>query len=86
MDIRVLKATKGQVKEAESWPVWEKEPGTFPYSYDTEERFLVLSGKASVKTPKGVVSFGAGDFVVMPKGLSCTWTISEKIRKMYSFG
>jgi uncharacterized protein len=86
MDIKVSKPTPQQIKEAKQWPIWEKEPSTFPYSYDSEEKFFVLEGKATVKTPSGTASFGAGDFVVMPKGLKCTWTVTEKIRKHYHFG
>lgn len=31
-------------------------------------------------------SFGAGDLVVFPRGMSCTWKISTAVRKHYSFG
>ena len=70
-----------------SWPVWEKEPSTFPWHYDSRETFLVLEGKVTV-TPDGgePVSFGAGDLVVCPAGMSCTWNVREKIRKHYNFG
>ena len=27
-----------------------------------------------------------GDFVTFPKGMKCTWTIHEGIKKHYSFG
>jgi uncharacterized cupin superfamily protein len=87
MEIKVEKPTKEMIAKAKTWPIWEKEPSTFPYSYDSQEQFLVISGKATV-TPQGgkAVSFAAGDFVTMPKGLRCSWTIKEKIVKHYNFG
>jgi len=63
--------------------VWEKEPSEFPYEYDQEETFYVVEGKAVVKTDTDEVEFGAGDVVIMPKGLKCTWKILEKIKKHY---
>jgi hypothetical protein len=39
-----------------------------------------------VKCPEGAVEFGAGDYVVFPVGLKCTWEIKEKIKKHYNFG
>jgi len=83
--IRVEKGKKE--KDYASWPVWEKEPSVFEYSYDEQEQFYVVEGSAVV-TPKGgePVSFGAGDFVTMPQGMECTWEIKEKIVKHYRFG
>jgi uncharacterized cupin superfamily protein len=31
------------------------------------------------------VEFGAGDLVVFPKGMSCTWEVSEAVSKHYNF-
>jgi uncharacterized protein len=31
------------------------------------------------------VEFGAGDLVVFPKGLSCTWDVLAAIDKYYKF-
>jgi uncharacterized cupin superfamily protein len=36
--------------------------------------------------PEGIVEFGAGDYVVFPQGLKCTWDIKDRIRKHYKFG
>ncbi|MCX7805447.1 MAG: cupin domain-containing protein [Planctomycetota bacterium] len=71
-----------------SWPVWEKEPSTFDYSYDEQETFYVVAGKARVEPEGGgkPVEFGAGDLVTMPKGVKCVWKISDTIRKHYRFG
>ena len=70
-----------------SWPIWQKEASTFDWHYDDQESCYILSGKVSV-TPEGgePVTFGAGDFVVFPKGLSCVWQIQEPVKKHYKFG
>lgn len=32
-----------------------------------------------------IVEFGAGDLVIIPKGLSCTWDVSIAVDKHYKF-
>jgi uncharacterized cupin superfamily protein len=86
MKPNVKKPTAKERKEAESWPIWEKEKSEFPWEYDEQETCLILEGKATVKTPEGNIEFEAGDYVVFPKGLKCTWEIKEVIRKHYNFG
>jgi len=82
----VKKPTQKEKQEAESWPIWEKEESTFPWEYDEQETCLILKGKAVVKTPEGNIKFAAGDYVVFPLGLRCTWEIKDKIKKHYKFG
>lgn len=85
--IIVRKPTPAETKTSNAWGTWEKEPSEFGWQYDKKETCLILSGKASVKTKEGnIASFGAGDWVVFPQGISCTWKISEKITKKYKFG
>ncbi|MDH5793723.1 MAG: cupin domain-containing protein [Candidatus Bathyarchaeota archaeon] len=31
-------------------------------------------------------AFAAGDYVIFPKGLKCTWEIKKRIKKHYKFG
>ena len=70
-----------------SWPIWEKEPSTFPWHYGEKETCLILEGNVTVTSKDGEsVSFGKGDLVVFPQGLSCTWNIKETVRKHYKFG
>jgi uncharacterized cupin superfamily protein len=70
-----------------AWPVWEKETSKFPWSYSSKESCYILEGRVTV-TPDGgePVTFGAGDFVVFPEGMDCTWEIHEDVRKHYNFG
>ena len=69
------------------WPTWEKEVSEFPWSYDAQETCYLLEGEVTV-TPDGggPVSFGAGDLVTFPAGMSCSWKISKPVRKHYRFG
>jgi hypothetical protein len=70
-----------------SWPIWEKEPSRFSWHYSSQEVCYLLQGKVKVETEDGQsVEFGAGDFVVFPKGLSCVWNISEAVKKHYYLG
>ena len=70
-----------------SWPIWEKEVSTFPWTYDCEETCYILEGEAVVEAADGeVVEFGTGDLVTFPKGMDCTWDIKSNIRKHYKFG
>ena len=68
------------------WSIWEKEPSTFDWHYDDRETCYLLEGEVTVTTDKGEVSFGKGDLVTFPKGLSCTWQIKKAVRKHYQFG
>ena len=86
MKPKVRKPTKDESEKAESWPIWEKEESEFPWEYDEQETCLILKGKAVVKTSDGDIEFGAGDYVIFPEGLTCTWEIKERIRKHYKFG
>ncbi|MBD3378924.1 MAG: DUF861 domain-containing protein [Candidatus Omnitrophica bacterium] len=71
----------------DSWPIWEKEVSTFPWSYGESETCYILEGKARVTPENGEsVEFGPGDLVVFPSGMSCTWEISSPIKKHYRMG
>ncbi len=69
------------------WPIWEKEPSSFPWHYDEREICYLLEGEVEV-TPEGgeKVHFGAGDLVTFPAGMDCHWTIHRAVRKHYRFG
>ena len=71
----------------ENWPIWEKEVSTFPWEYDADETCYILEGRVTI-TPEGgePVEIEAGDLVTFPKGMRCTWTIHEPVRKHYRFG
>lgn len=88
MEIKVQKLSEEQLKKTGvfSWPVWEKEVSRFAWSYDCIEECYFLEGEVAVETKKGeVATFGKGDFVTFPKGLTCTWNIKKPVRKHYNF-
>jgi uncharacterized cupin superfamily protein len=69
------------------WPTWSKEVSTFPWSYNSSEVAYILEGEVTV-TPKNggqPISFGAGDLVEFPAGLSCIWDVKKALRKHYKF-
>ncbi|KAL0540572.1 hypothetical protein IC582_020580 [Cucumis melo] len=70
------------------WPKWGCGPSKFPWTYSDKETCYLLEGKVKV-TPAGSdesVEIGAGDLVVFPKGMSCTWDVSVAVDKHYNFG
>lgn len=69
------------------WPTWSKEVSVFPWSYSDQEVAYILEGEVTV-TPDGgePVSFGKGDLVTFPSGMSCTWNVRKPLRKHYQFG
>jgi len=87
-EVKIEKPTPEKLRAlgVEKWGTWECEPSTFDWSYDSPETCYILEGKVKVKTPSGVAEFGKGDLVRFPEGLSCTWTVIEKVRKKYLFG
>ncbi|XP_030461514.1 uncharacterized protein LOC115681656 [Syzygium oleosum] len=69
------------------WPKWGCPPSKFPWTYSSKETCYLLEGKVKV-TPEGAneaVEIGAGDLVVFPKGMSCTWDVSVAVDKHYNF-
>lgn len=77
---------KLEVLGVEQWPIWKKEPTTFPWTYDQTETCYIIRGKFTV-TPEGGApqQFGRGDLITFPAGLSCTWEITQAVEKHYDF-
>ncbi|KAG5590349.1 hypothetical protein H5410_040863 [Solanum commersonii] len=66
---------------------WGCPPSKFPWTYSAKETCYLLKGKVKVY-PDGsnqAVEIGAGDLVEFPKGMSCTWDVSEEVDKHYKF-
>ncbi|CAN6228295.1 unnamed protein product [Urochloa humidicola] len=70
------------------WPKWGCEKSKFPWTYSAKETCYLLQGKVKVY-PEGhgeeFVEVAAGDLVVFPKGMSCTWDVAEAVDKHYNF-
>jgi uncharacterized cupin superfamily protein len=87
MKIKVEKPTDAEIASMKSCPVWSKEESVFEWRYDTPETCYLVEGEAEVRTEDGdSISFGAGDLVTFPSGLSCTWTVRKAVRKHYRLG
>jgi uncharacterized cupin superfamily protein len=87
MKVTIRKPTQREKEIAAKWPIWEKETSTFPWEYDEPEACLILEGNAQVTNETGEkFSFGAGDYVLFPKGMKCAWKITKNIKKNYKFG
>ncbi|MDB9313221.1 cupin domain-containing protein [Spirulina sp. CS-785/01] len=69
------------------WPIWEKDPSQFPWTYSESETCYLLAGEVTV-TPDGgdPVTVEKGDLVTFPAGMSCTWDVKQAVKKHYSFG
>ncbi len=88
LKVMVEKPSEQKLNElgVRSWPIWTKEVSIFDWQYDEKEVCYFLEGDVMVKTPFESVSFGKGDLVTFPQGLSCTWHVEKPVRKHYQFG
>lgn len=71
-----------------NWGTWGCGVSKFPWTYDQNESCYLLAGKVTV-TPDDKslkpATFGKGDFVTFPAGMSCTWDVSETVEKHFMF-
>jgi hypothetical protein len=67
------------------WNTWGGGEETFEWEYSRRETCYVLEGAARIKTPWEEAVIAAGDLVTFPKGLTCVWTITKPIKKVYKF-
>jgi len=85
MEILVRKPTEQEKADMRLQPTWSCGVSEFNWHYDAEETALIIEGEATVKYGYKSVSFGAGDYVVFPAGLSCIWKVTKPVRKHYAF-
>ncbi len=85
MDIIIQKPSEKEVQKMKACPIWSCEPSTFDWFYSSKETCLILEGEVCVLAGGKSVSFGAGDYVVFPKGLSCVWEVKKAVKKHYLF-
>ena len=63
--------------------IWDCTPGSFIWHYGMDEAIVVISGEAFMINEKGEERrFGPGDLGYFPAGTSCTWRITETLRKV----
>jgi uncharacterized protein len=66
------------------WPTWQKEVSTFDWVFPEQEIAYILEGECEI-TPTGgtSVSFGKGDLVTFPAGISAVWQVKKPLHKHY---
>lgn len=74
-----------KLRAVESWPTWECEASTFPWTYEESEEAYITEGECVVTPSSGEpVTIKKGDFVTFPKGMSCVWDVKEPMKKHYN--
>ena len=85
MEIIIRKPTEAEKVEMQTKPIWDCGISKFDWYYASSETCLIIEGEVTVDYDGGSVSFGAGDYVTFPKGLSCVWKVTKPVRKYYVF-
>lgn len=83
--IQVRKPTPQESRQLASCPTWSCEASTFDWFYSNTETCLITAGSATISFDGGEAEIAAGDYVVLPKGFSCVWSVKEPISKHYRF-
>lgn len=86
MEIIVRKPTAQEEAQMKSCPVWGCEASTFDWHYSDTETCLLIEGDVTVTYDGGQATFGAGDYVILPKGMDCVWHVKSAVKKHYKFG
>jgi len=86
MQIFVRKPTAAEIDAFSRLPTWGCDISEFNWHYDEREQCILIEGEVTVEYDGGSVSFGAGDFVEFPAGLSCVWKVTKPVKKHYEFG
>ena len=87
-DITIRKPSDEETQTCQTWPVWECGVSKFEWEYTQTEKCLILEGKVTItdnpETDQSV-SFGPGDYVILPNKLKCYWDVKEPVKKHYDF-
>ncbi|MSP86401.1 MAG: DUF861 domain-containing protein [Methylotenera sp.] len=66
------------------WATWEKEVSVFPWTFLEQEIAYILEGECVITPTGGVpVSFGKGDLVTFPAGMTASWEVKKPLHKHY---
>ena len=91
--MKIIVKKPGEYSESEKsamldQPTWGCGVSVFDWHYDSEETCLLVKGEVTVEYGEKnaeSVSFGAGDLVTFPQGLSCVWKVTKPVEKHYVF-
>ena len=66
------------------WATWQKEVSVFPWTFPEQEIAFILEGECVI-TPTGgsPVTFGKGDLVTFPAGMTASWEVKQPLHKHY---
>ncbi|MES2181921.1 MAG: cupin domain-containing protein [Pseudomonadota bacterium] len=66
------------------WATWQKEVSVFPWVFPEQEIAYILAGECVI-TPTGgsPVTFGKGDLVTFPAGMTASWEVKQPLHKHY---
>jgi len=64
-------------------PVWGCGIGNFNWLYDDKIISWLTEGEATISYGGKSIIIKAGDFVIFPKGLSCSWDVSKPVKKHF---
>lgn len=86
--ITVTKPSEHALDElgVKGWDIWTCDVSTFDWHYDQKETCYLLEGVVTVAAGDEKVTIRAGDLVVFPEGLDCTWAVTSPVKKHYKFG
>lgn len=78
------KQTKLDALGVNKWPTWQKEVSVFPWTFPEQEIAYILEGECVI-TPTGgtAVTFGKGDLVTFPAGMTASWEVKKPLHKHY---
>jgi uncharacterized cupin superfamily protein len=76
--------TRLNALDVSKWPTWQKEVSVFDWTFPEQEIAYILEGEC-VTTPTGgnAVTFGKGDLVIFPAGMTVKWEVKKPLRKHY---
>jgi uncharacterized cupin superfamily protein len=76
--------TRLDMLNVSKWPTWKKEVSTFPWTFPEQEIAYILEGECVVTTCCGTaVTFGKGDLVTFPAGMTVNWEVKKPLHKHY---
>ncbi|HNV88323.1 MAG TPA: cupin domain-containing protein [Methylotenera sp.] len=81
--------TRLEAMGVNKWPTWQKEVSVFDWTFPEQEIAYILEGECVITpkdgTPTGgaAVTFGKGDLVTFPAGMTVSWEVKKPLHKHY---
>lgn len=76
--------TRLEAMGVSKWPTWQKEVSVFDWTFPEQEIAYILEGECVITPTEGdAVTFGKGDLVTFPAGITVNWEVKKPLRKHY---